>query len=192
MIERHSYYFHFFHLITFSILIIMIIFCSTAGAQDLWAPLPPYNILWPLWSPALSPPDALGVPTPLITSLTENTILPIEPAIVWDPALPFFYVLYNSVSGLQYYDIFDKYFYEWPPAYLLTINPDYTTNPRPIPLPPNYAKLILFNPELWINTWIPILNAEVQSLNPTATLSLLTPIELLPPSYLFYATFTFL
>lgn len=180
----------FIYTLTFSVLINLIFFCSLVKGQNLWAPIPPYNVLWPLWSPALSPPDALGVPTPLVTSLTSATILPIEPAIVWDPTLPDFYVLYNSAAGLQYYDFVFPDFYDWPPRYLLSVYPSYTTYPNPIPLPLNYATLILFDPIQWINSWIPFLNTEIQNLNPTAVLSLLTPADLLPTTYVFNAAYT--
>jgi hypothetical protein len=47
-----------------------------------WALLPPYNLLWPLWSPVLSPPDPLtGTPTPIITELSATTVLPMQPTI---------------------------------------------------------------------------------------------------------------
>ena len=40
-----------------------------------WAPIPPYNLLWPLWSPALSPADPVtGVPTPLLSSINQQSI----------------------------------------------------------------------------------------------------------------------
>ena len=185
----------FIYTLTFSVLINLILFCSFVKGQDLWAPIPPYNVLWPLWSPALSPPDALGVPTPLITSLTSATILPVEPAIVWDPALPDFYVLYNGASGLQYYDLIspdywtDPPFVDWPPRYLLSVYPSYNTYPNPIPLPPNYATLLLFDPIQWINSWVPVFNTEIQNLDPTVVLSLLTPANLLPSTYVFSATY---
>lgn len=55
-----------------------------AAAQN-WVALPPYNILWPLWSPVYSPVGATGTPVPLITELTSSTILPVQPCLVYDP-----------------------------------------------------------------------------------------------------------
>ncbi|MGA1844827.1 MAG: hypothetical protein ACMUIS_09740 [bacterium] len=45
---------------------------SAADVSATWTALPPYNVLWPLWSPALSPADAAGY---------------IEPPLVMDPFL---------------------------------------------------------------------------------------------------------
>ena len=62
-----------------TILFFFFIFCmlSYKAEAQLWEPLPPYNLLWPLWSPVLSPPDPVtGEPTPLVDSLYENTVLP--------------------------------------------------------------------------------------------------------------------
>ena len=48
----------------------------------LWVALPPYNVMWPLWSPALSPISPItGLTTPLLTSLTRNTVLPVQPGL---------------------------------------------------------------------------------------------------------------
>lgn len=85
--------------------------CSYA---QYWTTLPPYNLLWPLWSPPLSPVD----PTPLISDLIDNTILPVQPAIIWDPIL-------NTIYGIN----------PWPPSYLLDV-----TVPS-IVLPPNLTGL---------------------------------------------------
>ena len=79
---------------------------------QLWQSLPPYNVLWPLWSPVLSPPDPLtGLPTPLVSEITKNTFLPVQPALVWDPRVPFFHLLYNYVpvgGGLNELIYFDS------------------------------------------------------------------------------------
>jgi hypothetical protein len=104
---------------------------SMAQAQN-WELMPPYNVLWPLWSPALSPKSpTTGLPTPLVTSLTKNTILPVQPAIAWDPTTSF-WALYNTPplfgSGLLF---FDRVYglNPWPPANLQ--NP---TTGAPIPI----------------------------------------------------------
>ena len=72
-----------------------------------WAALPPYNTLWPLWSPALSPVDPLTLlPVPLVSSLTTNTVLPLQPGLTLDPSLDYPYLLYNTPVGMAYYDPF--------------------------------------------------------------------------------------
>ena len=45
--------------------------------------IPPYNFLWPLWSSALSTGDAIMAPVPLITEITDDTLLPVRPSIAW-------------------------------------------------------------------------------------------------------------
>jgi len=125
------------------ILLATIILISAPPAQaQYWQALPPYNLLWPLWSPALSPVDALtGLATPLITGLTNNTILPVQPGLAWDPARQFPWLLYNIPSilggGITY---FDPYYgmNPWPPAYLLD---SITGLPAPITLASGFASL---------------------------------------------------
>ena len=154
------------------------------GMAQLWQPIPPYNVLWPLWSPILSPPNPLtGVPSPIITSLDKTTFLPIQPAFVWDPSLPYFYLLYNyvptdgSANELIYFDPTEGAFNPvysfkaWPPASLLggttttTLTGIVTTiGPAPVDLPLNYASLISFDPILWLNFWIPLVNTAYQNL----------------------------
>ena len=127
----------------FILVICIDLIIQTSVQAQYWTALPPYNILWPLWSPALSPIDpATGFTTPLITSLTSNTILPVQPGLVWDPSYgvgsdPGYapYLLYNTPpefgSGLLYYH--DLYgLNPWPPDYLLD---PVTKEPAPIPLP---------------------------------------------------------
>ena len=58
---------------------------SSALAQD-WAIMPPYNLLWPLWSPVYSPTNpATGLPTPLLSEITSTTILPVQPVYLFNP-----------------------------------------------------------------------------------------------------------
>ena len=108
-------------LISLSVIILMIsilVNIPLGRAQINWWPLPPYNTLWPLWSPVLSPLDSLGVPQPLVTSLTPNTVLPVQPGLTWDPNLDYPWLLYNTPAGMVYYDpLFGIDL--WPPAYLL-------------------------------------------------------------------------
>jgi len=102
-----------------------LIFTSSAKAQY-WINLPPYNTLWPLWSPTLSPVNPLtGIPSPIVSSLTRNTVLPIQPGLTVDPTLkdpvtndPMTYLLYNTPLGMAYFDpIWGVNL--WPPKNLL-------------------------------------------------------------------------
>jgi len=101
-----------------------------------WAAIPPYNIMWPLWSPGLSPLDPItGYTTPLVTSLTRDTVLPVQPGLVWDPYQSVPYLLYNTPptfgSGLLYYH--EAYgLNPWPPSYMLD---PISGTPSPITLP---------------------------------------------------------
>ncbi|MGA1794954.1 MAG: hypothetical protein ACMUIL_03745 [bacterium] len=107
-----------------------------------WEALPPYNLLWPLWSPALSPVAATGmpVPVPLVSSLDNTTILPVQPALVWDPAQMYPWLMYNIPSafggGLAYFDAFYG-LNPFPPPYLL----DTAGAPLPIGLPVDFDLL---------------------------------------------------
>lgn len=119
-----------------------------------WWPLPPYNTLWPLWSPLQSPPNILGIPQPLVSSLTPDTILPVQPALTWDPNLDYPWLLYNTPSGMVYYDpIFGIDL--WPP--------DYLVSPWGLPLPINLALIpgwstLAPTSAAWLTTNIPIAN----------------------------------
>ncbi|MBN2373145.1 hypothetical protein JXL19_05110 [bacterium] len=193
------------------IICILVIFSlhSNNSCAQLWKPLPPYNILWPLWSPVLSPKDPLtGLPTPLVSSLTDKTYLPVQPALVWDPSLPYFYLLYNYVpldgtaNQLLYFDPTEGAFSPvysfkvWPPAYLL--KPVTTTTytgtvtsivPAPLTLPTGYASLISFDPALWLNFWVPLVNPAYENLYGIYP-SLLTASSILPASFVFSGSYT--
>lgn len=162
-----------------------------------WQALPPYNVLWPLWSPALSPVDPVtGIPAPLVSSLDKNTFLPVEPALVWDPSLPYFYLLYNYIPSygdpiLKFFDpaegAFSTYsaLQTWPPSYMLTAVDTPTgpvVVPAPIGLPSNYATLFSFDPALWLNFWVPLANSLWQGYN-GVNLNLLLASQLLNPAY---------
>ncbi|MGA1868421.1 MAG: hypothetical protein ACMUJM_07720 [bacterium] len=115
---------------------------SSVHAQAYWTALPPYNLLWPLWSPVLSPPDpATGVPTPIVTDLTPATVLPVEPVLAWDPVKPVTWALFNippmAGGGLLYFNMYYG-FGDFPPSYL--VDPA-TGSPLPITLPPDYTFL---------------------------------------------------
>ena len=96
-----------------------------------WINLPPYNTLWPLWAPPLSPINPLtGLATPIVSELKPSTVLPVQPGLTWDPSMNYPWLLYNTPIGMAYYDPFygvDT----WPPSYLR--NP-ITGLPAPIDL----------------------------------------------------------
>ncbi len=128
---------------------------SSVQAQIDWWPLPPYNTLWPLWSPTLSPPNILGVPQPIVGSLTPDTVLPVEPGLTWDPRIDYPWLLYNTPSGMVYYDpIFGIDL--WPPKYFL----DALGSPIPIDLAliKGWSTLAPTKTS-WLSATIPVANA---------------------------------
>jgi hypothetical protein len=142
-------------ILVFAILIGMMLI--THAQADNWIALPPYNVLWPLWSPALSPVDPLtGLATPLVTALTRNTILPIQPALIWDPAspeannAPLPWLAYNTPASLGGGLLIWDQFYglrAFPPDYM--VDP-VTLAPLPIPLPLSYWLLKpIENDHIW-------------------------------------------
>ncbi|MGA1840405.1 MAG: hypothetical protein ACMUIU_07245 [bacterium] len=119
-----------------------------------WTALPPYNFLWPLWSPALSPVNPVtGLPTPIVSDLYPSTVLPAQPGLVWNPVLSYPYFLYNSPVGMQYYDVIYG-INTWPPSYVW--NP-VTGAPVPVGLPAGYGFLPATDP-LWIQQNLPVAN----------------------------------
>lgn len=140
-------------LIILNLLIASFILTSTASfiipipvRSQYWAAMPPYNVLWPLWSPALSPIDPVsGMPVPLVSSLTSSTILPVQPGMAWDPCQPnveaFPWLLYNSPAafggGLVYWDVYYG-MNPWPPSYMLD---PLTGAPNSISLPKGWSVL---------------------------------------------------
>ncbi|MEW6379689.1 MAG: hypothetical protein AB1611_08770 [bacterium] len=142
-----------FAIILVSLLALFLVYSPIAKAQN-WVAMPPYNTLWPLWSPALSPVDPLtGLPEPIVTELVPSTILDVEPGLTWDPALPNPWLLYNTPIGMAYYDpLFGINL--WPPAYLL----DAVGDPILLPLPPFYDFLPPTDP-LWLFGNVPPANA---------------------------------
>ncbi|MGA1869685.1 MAG: hypothetical protein ACMUJM_14205 [bacterium] len=93
----------------------------SANAQY-WQIMPPYNVLWPLYLPGISPTNpATGLPTPLVGALTKDTILPVQPCLIWEPSQTALWALYNTPAtiggGLLYFD--SAYgLNSWPPPYL--------------------------------------------------------------------------
>lgn len=187
-------------------IMITICFFSLKTNAQLWQALPPYNILWPLWSPALSPPDPVtGEPTPLITELKKNTLLPVQPALVWNPDLPYYYLIYNYINPyyptaapiVKYWDLAEYavigtyggyIFQDWPPPNLLQIIEPYintfVTVPNPITLPVGYENLITIDPSLWLNWFVQPANIaweDAYGVNP----NLLTASALLPVNWVY-------
>ena len=135
-----------------------------------WWPLPPYNTLWPLWSSVLSPPNILGIPQPIVSSLTKSTVLPVQPGLTWDPVNQKYpWLLYNTPSGMVYYDpLFGIDL--WPPSYLLS--------PFGTPLPLNLSTInwstLLPTSTAWLQTNVPVGNSTYYTTYPQFA-PLLTP-----------------
>lgn len=150
------------------------------GQAQYWINLPPYNTLWPLWSSVLSPLNALGIPTPLVTSLTPDTILPVQPGLTWDPNLDYPWLLYNTPLGMTYYDpLFGIDL--WPPAYLL--------DPFGVPLPIDLSlikdwSLLKPTSTSWLAATLPVANNAYYSsypqFAPLLTTGLITGLILVP------------
>lgn len=142
--------------IAFSLLFVFAFILNlSALAQNNWTALPPYNTLWPLWSPALSPVDATtGLPVPIISSLAPSTVLPVEPGLTWDPTVAYPWLLYNTPVGLAYFDpLYGINF--WPPSSF--IDPT-TGGALPISLPVDYNLLAPTDP-LWLQQNVLYANA---------------------------------
>jgi hypothetical protein len=135
---------------------------AAAITTPTWWPLPPYNTLWPLWSPVLSPPNILGIPTPIVTSLTKKTVLPVQPGLTWDPVNKKYpWLLYNTPSGMVYYDpLFGVNL--WPPSYLLS--------PWGTPLPLDLSKILwstlLPTATSWLAANVPVGNSAYYTTYP--------------------------
>jgi hypothetical protein len=129
-------------------------FSHAALTTATWWPLPPYNTLWPLWSPTLSPPNFLGIPIPIVSSLTKKTVLPVQPGLTWDPVNQKYpWLLYDTPSGMVYYDpVFGINL--WPPSYLLS--------PLGTPLPLNLSAVkwstLLPTATSWLSANVPTAN----------------------------------
>lgn len=122
-----------------------------AHAQN-WAALPPYNTLWPLWPSVLSPLDAAGVPVPIVSKLTQSTILPVEPGLTWNPSLNYPWLLYNTPLGMAYFDPIDGVDF-WPPPSLIKPNGSI----KVLTLPAGYATLPPTSSS-FITDFIPVAN----------------------------------
>lgn len=131
------------------------------ASSPYWAAMPPYNTLWPLWLPIFSPVDnTTGLPTPIVTSLTPNTELPVQPCLTWHPFMKDPWLLYNTPLGMAYYDPLIGIDL-WPPKTLINAS---TGLPMPIFLPSNYEYLVPPIPlTSWLATNLVTANTEYQN-----------------------------
>ncbi|MGA1869690.1 MAG: hypothetical protein ACMUJM_14230 [bacterium] len=136
-----------YFILIFTIVVACALITPLSIQAQYWAAMPPYNVLWPLWSPALSPADPItGITVPVVTTLTKDTILPIQPALAWDPCQPAGtgvpWLLYNTPAtlggGLLYWDLYYG-LNAWPPSYMLD---PATGAPAPIALPVGWSVLL--------------------------------------------------
>lgn len=163
-----------------AVLIAIVLIGGTSVQAQYWQAMPPYNLLWPLWSPALSPVNPVtGLATPLVSTLNNATILPAQPALLWDPSYELPYLLYNVPiawgGGMVY---FDPYFglNPFPPSYLLD---PLTGGPAPITLPTGFGAL---SPTALQTTSVYYANLLYISQYPYLGLGVLNPItDLLTP-----------
>ncbi|MGA1823377.1 MAG: hypothetical protein ACMUIP_01850 [bacterium] len=173
------------------LIVIGLVFPAITSAQN-WIELPPYNTLWPLWSPTLSPvSDTTGLPTPIINSLAPSTVLPVMPGLTWDPSMPYPWLLYNTFSGLAYFDPLAG-INLWPAPSLI----DNAGLPSPLSLPLGFADLPPTDAS-WLSnnvfpannsyvlsyqSFLPTLAGPVWLVNPPLLSDLLTPLDILGPS----------
>lgn len=151
------------------ILILFLMVGQLAMAQT-WQALPPYNFLWPLWSPALSPVDPVtGLKNPIVSALYPSTVLPLQPGLAWYPIFDYPYFLYNSPVGLQYYDLVYG-INPWPPSYVLD---PVAGAPIAITPPVGYSFLPVTDPA-WIQTNVPIANLAYLAEYPNLALAAYT------------------
>lgn len=159
--------------LVFLIMFVGFALCSPIGAQipitivptttANWAALPPYNTLWPLWSPALSPVNpATGIPTPVVSNLYPGTVLPVQPGLTWHPALAHPWMLYNTPVGMAYYDPYLG-INLWPASIL---HNSITGLPINITLPIGYESLPA-TPVWWLLANVPAANWEYVTVYPS-------------------------
>jgi len=167
-------------------LMFLVMFLSIGGLLGLssveaanWQRMPTYNVLWPLWSPALSPGGNALVP-----DITKSTILPVQPGMVWDPAQLKPWAVYNTPAalggGLLFFDAYGMN--PWPPKYM--VNPA-TGAPAPVPLATTWSLLLPTSLVEW-EYYLPLANiayALSYGLTGPAYLNLLTTAQIwgLPP-----------
>lgn len=132
--------------------VLFLVYTPISHAQN-WAALPPYNTLWPLWSPTWAPVNtATGLPVPIVDSLFPNTVLPVQPGLTWDPAAANPWLLYNTPLGMAYYEPTGGV-NMWPPSYLR----DDVGAALPLSLPPDFGFLPAPQPS-WLSATVPTAN----------------------------------
>ena len=108
--ERIKKLFFLFVILSFSI----VFFAHSWVFAAYWTPIPPYNVLWPIWTGANN-----GIPQP--AELIPTTLLTDMPVWVWNGSLPYTWFLYNTppTAGglLSYWDPWTG-FGLWPPPSL--------------------------------------------------------------------------
>jgi len=120
-----------------------------------------------LWSPSLSPADALGNPVPIVTSLTPDTYLPVQPGLTWDPRHDHPWLLYNTPLGMAYYGPCSGVNL-WPPPPVV----DESGNISPIDLDlvsytlGPYANLPVTDPDL-LDELVPVANLMYNTIYPS-------------------------
>lgn len=169
---------HYAFFVLIGIGMLFFVYSPIAWTQN-WTALPPYNTLWPLWSPALSPANPVtGLPQPVVTNLFPGTPLSVEPGLTWDPAAANPWLLYNTPIGMAYYDpLFGVNL--WPPAYLQ----DVFGKPLPLTLTTGYGLLPPTNSG-WIFANIPLGNSAIlaylMTFAPPAPVFLPAPLPAVP------------
>lgn len=150
---------------------LLFLVCIPLSHAIYWWPLPPYNTLWPLWSPALSPLNAAGIPIPIVSRLTPETVLPVQPGLTWDPDLAYPWLLYNTPAGMAFYDPFFGVDL-WPPDYLTVFG-----IPLPITLTSKWTTLLPTS-TAWLSAVVPVANNAYYTAYPQFT-NLATPASIL-------------
>jgi len=164
-----------------SLVALSLVYSPISQAQN-WAAIAPYNTLWPLWAPNLSPINSVtGLPTPIVNELIPSTVLPIQPGLTWDPSAANPWLLYNSPLGMTYYDPIGGVNL-WPPSYLQ----DLSGSPLPLNLPIDYGYLPP-TPNSWLSANIPLGNIAAFTYLKTLGLPIPFPVPTLgpklPPTY---------
>ena len=122
MFRERKFLFLLLMTVIFALMVSAGLFKQSPTEAQYWSLMPPYNVLWPLWSPILSPINPVtGLATPLVSELTASTMLPVQPCLAWDPCQPLPWMLYNTPplfgGGLVFFD--EIYgLHPWPPPYL--------------------------------------------------------------------------
>ncbi len=162
-------------LVFMMILLTGMLFSSTTLSAANWINLPPYNTLWPLWSPALSPANPVtGIPTPIVSTLAPATRLPVQPGLTWDPRVKYPWLLYNAPGGMCYFD--PLYGVQtWPPAYLKN-----TVTSLPLPINLSLIKgwsLLLPTSTAWLTNNVPLGNYGYILTYPSSVVSTTPPLS---------------